>query len=279
MKSWGERKRSTFNVQRSTFNVSAGKRPSALNVECWTLNVRQILLLFLLCLATPAPAADTSAFDQANKLYEEGKYREAAEAYSQLIEEGIQSPALFFNLGNAQFKAGRLGEAIVSYRHAEQLAPRDPDVRANLAFARRQVSGPTQHPHWLHQRIELLTTNEWTLIALVPLWLWFALLIARQLKPRLRSSLRGATWASGVASLWAVATLVFVLQHRLNEETVVVTARNAVVRYGPFTESQSAFTAADGAELSLLDRKDDWFQVSAGAKSIGWLKTNAVVVR
>src|SRR5262249_40445495 len=34
------------------------------------------------------------------------------------------------------FKAGRIGRAILAYRRARALAPSDPDVAANLAFAR-----------------------------------------------------------------------------------------------------------------------------------------------
>ena len=32
----------------------------------------------------------------------------------------------------------------------------------------------------------------------------------------------------------------------------------------------------DGAELRVLDRKDDWLQVSDGARRIGWVKRSEV---
>jgi len=266
--------------KRNTLRVSLQLRHWMSGVGCRALNgcKKPLLLAIAILLSASIHAAEGPTFDQANRLYEEGKFRDAVEAYSQLIASGTRSAALFFNLGNAQFKAGRVGEAIASYRQAEQLAPRDPDVRANLAFARRQVTGPTLRPGWFHARMETLTTNEWTLLAVLPVWGWFGLLILPRLKPGLRSSLRTATWVGGLVSLCACAAFTYVLSHRLNEHTLVVTERNAVVRYGPFSESQSAFTAADGAELSLLDHKDDWYQVSDGGKTVGWIKTNAVVL-
>lgn len=237
------------------------------------------LLLALVMIAPRSRAAEANAaFDQANQLYEEGKYRDAAEAYQKLITSGTTSAALLFNLGNAEFKAGHIGAAIAAYRQAERLAPRDPDLTANLQFARRQVTGPSLHPNWLEQQLRRLTTNEWTLLAVIPFWAWFALLMARQFRPALKPRLRTATWSLAGLVLLSGGLLAVVAQRRLDEHVVVVTARNAVVRYGPFAESQSAFTAADGAELSLLDHKDDWFQVSDGGKTIGWLKTNAVAV-
>lgn len=238
-----------------------------------------ILLLGVLFAAFNSRATEASTdFDHANHLYEEGKFRDAAAAYSKLTATGTISPALYFNLGNALFKSGQVGEAIAAYRQAERLAPRDPDLRANLEFARRQVSGPTLHAGWVQRQMEALTTNEWTLLAVVPAWAWFGLMIATRLKPAWKTSLRGAKLATGLTALLTCGALGLVLQRRLDERTVIVTERNTVARYGPFAESQSAFTAADGAELRLTDEKDDWFQVSDNAKSIGWIKTNAAVV-
>lgn len=220
----------------------------------------------------------STEFEQANKLYEEGKFREAADAYAKLASSGATSPALFFNLGNARFKAGQIGEAIVAYRQAERFTPRDADIKANLQFARDRVSGPTLKPDGWQRFAGSLTTNEWTILAVLPVWAWFALLIARQLSPSLKPVLRTPTFAIGVAALIACAALALVLHHRFNERTVVVTARNAVARYGPLAESQSAFTASDGAELRLLDAQNDWVQVGDGSKTFGWLNTNSVVV-
>ncbi len=104
------------------------------------------LAAILLALCPSRVMADdfSAAFQSANKLYEENKFAEAASAYQKLVESGKASSALFFNLGNALFKAGQIGRAIVAYREAEQLAPRDPDVRANLQFARNQPNAASE---------------------------------------------------------------------------------------------------------------------------------------
>jgi len=232
------------------------------------------LLSVLLCFSLQAEPA---SFDGANRLYEQGKYRDAIEAYESLLGGGTVSPAVWFNLGNAHFKAGHIGEAIAAYRQAEALAPRDPDVRANLEFAKRQVSGPTLHRSTFNQTVNKLSINEWTLLATVPLWAWFGLMIAGQLKPQLRSSLRKWAWTTGLAAVMAGVVVGVAYQERYGQTTVVVSSRDAVVRLGPFDESPSTVTAVDGAEFTLHDAKADWYQISDGQKVLGWLKTNAVV--
>ena len=57
----------------------------------------------------------------------------------------------------------------------------------------------------------------------------------------------------------------------------VVVSHDAAVRTGPLEDLRTAFTVHDGAELSVLDQKDDWLQVSAGGQWLGWLKRDQAV--
>ena len=82
----------------------------------------------------------------ANLAYEEARYGEAIERYRQLIAEGFDSGQLHYNLGNAFLRSGDLGRAIASYRRAQRRRPRDEDLRANLAFARKSAKDAIQPP-------------------------------------------------------------------------------------------------------------------------------------
>src|SRR5206468_4104202 len=94
-----------------------------------------VLVAAALLFGIEVRAGDFSgAFDAANKLYEQGNYPAAAAAYEQLIQSGQRSETLYFNLGDAWFKAGQLGRAIAAWRQAEFLSPRDPALRFNLQF-------------------------------------------------------------------------------------------------------------------------------------------------
>ena len=55
-------------------------------------------------------------------------------------------------------------------------------------------------------------------------------------------------------------------------------APEATVRNGPFDEFQTAFTARDGAELEVMDRKNGWFQVRADGGKTGWIKQDQVLL-
>jgi tetratricopeptide (TPR) repeat protein len=259
-----------------------GGRP-VFGVRCSISEVALVLgLLALLAAGTlkaaAASASDTPAgFDSANRLYEQGKFGEAASAYRKLLESGQVSAALYFNLGNACFKSGEIGRAIAAYREAERIDPRDPDLRANLQFVRNQIQGPTLPPGRWQRWLNRLTVNEWTIVACAGFWLWLLLLIAVQLRPALKQMVRGLIFLGGLSTLLLMGCAGAALSVTSSRSAIVI-AHEAEVRNGPLDESPGSFTAHDGAELTVLDHKNNWLQVTAGDRRVGWVKSDQVLV-
>jgi tetratricopeptide (TPR) repeat protein len=239
---------------------------------------RTLFAIFLLLTTIAGFAADASAgFDSANKLYEQGKFSEAAAAYQQMIESGTVSSAIYFNLGNAFFKSGQLGRAIAVYRNAEKIAPRDPDVRANLQFVRGRVQSPTLSPSPWQRWLTTLTLNEWALFAAAVLWIWLALMAVIQLRPAWKQSLRPLLWCGGLATL-VLGGCVGAAWSDNSAQTAIVVVQDAATHNGPLDEAPAGATVHDGAELTVLDTKSDWLQVRVDNQRVGWLKRGQVVV-
>ena len=230
-------------------------------------------------LSLPALAADEAhpAFEAANRLYEQGQYSEAVSAYQGILEGGRQSAAIYFNLGNAFFKSGQIGRAILNYRKAEQLAPRDPDIRGNLRFARNTVAGGSAvEPGIWRSTLSRFTLNEWGALASISIWICFGLLALAQLKPSLAGRLKTSKLTSGVLAGALVLLTGVAWSVERGSRTAVVIVPQAVVRYGPLDESQSYYVVHDGAELAMLDSKDDWIQVSVASGRVGWVREEQV---
>ena len=242
----------------------------------WTLCRNWILLLVI---ALPISAADRpSLFEEANRLYEQGKYTEAASRYESLATTGRNSPGVFFNLGNSYFKQGEVGRALLNYRKAEALAPRDPDIQANLRFTRDRVSGSLSIPRSLLQRFfNYFTLNELASFIGPLFWVWAALFCAIRVRPSLRSTLRTALVITGTILVLSLCFLLAALFAKM-QRIVIVTSRQGTVHLGPLPESQSAFVATDGSELRLHETRPDWLQVSDRSGRTGWLSTKDGVV-
>lgn len=217
-------------------------------------------------------------FDAANKLYAQNKFADAAAAYEKIIAEGSVSPAMYFNQGNAYFKAGQMGRAIAAYRQAEELSPRDPDVRANVQFARNRVQGPRVSMSLWRQKLGTLSAKEWAACSTAAVWITFGLLMVRLLKPALSQTLRPGTLAAIVGSVTIIACAKLATSQSASDRLAIVITNDATIRNSPFEESPSTFTAHDGAELRVIDHKDDWLQVTDGNRNTGWVKRSAVTV-
>jgi cytochrome c-type biogenesis protein CcmH/NrfG len=102
-----------------------------------------ILTLVLIGVAIrPLWAQETAVkmtMQAANQLHEAGQYEDATTAYEHLVNQGVAESTLFYNLGNAYFKQGEVGRAILNYDRAARLNPRDADIQANRELARLQV--------------------------------------------------------------------------------------------------------------------------------------------
>ncbi len=238
-------------------------------------SVPAIALLFSLAFA----AADTpeTQFNKANLLYEKGEYAAAAEAYRQLLGRGTDAAAIRFNLGNALYQTSQFGKAIAQYHQALALSPRNPDILANLRFARNKLGAKTAIPlSFWRQFLLQLTLNEWTLLAMIPFWSWLAGAILSLLSAK--NSRRWTTFSriAGIACLPAALLLMSAAYERFQKPLAIVINPEAVVRFGPFDESKSSHNLSDGTEVRILDSKDNWRQIRDPQGQIGWLREDQI---
>ncbi len=85
-------------------------------------------------------------FFKASQSYKDDRFKDAAKEFSDLIQSDGESGHLYYNLGNAFFRQGQIGHAILNYERAHVLIPRDPDLNFNLRYARNQVTDNTLQP-------------------------------------------------------------------------------------------------------------------------------------
>ena len=106
---------------------------------------RLVLILLLALHLIPSAAnakIDPSAqedFFEANRAYKNDQFQKAVDGYLKLIENGFENGHIYYNLGNAYYRLGDLGKAILFFERARLLLPRDDDLIFNLTHARNQT--------------------------------------------------------------------------------------------------------------------------------------------
>jgi tetratricopeptide (TPR) repeat protein len=236
-------------------------------------------LLFQAAFTTPA-----DAFQRAEAFYQEERYPEAIEIYESIRASGVEDGVLYYNLGNAYFKAGRLGFAILSYERALKLMPGDEDVRANLAFAGELVSGglePPPLPLAIGWVVDLYRRASPGVLAQV-LSLAFLIggsavtLLLLDRWPRIRTATLVVLAGSGVIALLAGASLVAKLRAESNRVEAVVVTENAYVRSGPGESSPRLAEIHEGLKVRILGEREGFLQVSLANGLTGWVPREQV---
>ena len=74
------------------------------------------VVFFLLVFALSSAQSDVASYyNEGNKAYRDGKFDEALANYLKAVELGGCDSKLFFNIGNAYFRLGKMGKAILWY--------------------------------------------------------------------------------------------------------------------------------------------------------------------
>lgn len=238
--------------------------------------------LIALALAQPALAdghGDMDAFQNANRLYDDGEYEEAALSYERLVALGADDPTLYYNLANAYYQTEDLGRAILNYMRARRLAPFDADIAANLDLALREseTSPALRSPApTLAQLAERLPAGGAAWAALI---CWLALGGAASAWTLGWRASRSAAFRRAVAALAAAALLFGAVAYgeyagdRHWRSVGIITAETAEVFSGPGERYASRFNLDAGDEATIIQTRGGWSRVSIpGSQLGGWIK-------
>lgn len=231
-----------------------------------------------------ARATDTpqSTFFHGNSLYAEGKYGEAASEYEKVVAGGSESVALYFNLGNAYFKAGKKGEAILNYERALRLAPTDPDVEANLGFA-RELTGAEVCDASLWERAAFPLATATTTAGLWRTTIgWYSLALLLLSAARfIPGRPRWLVWVAGIVGVVGVVSATSLLGRLWREEryptAVVVGAGEVAARFEPATTGTKHFVLKEGTRVAITDRREGWIQAQRCDGRRGWIEASSAV--
>jgi tetratricopeptide (TPR) repeat protein len=214
-------------------------------------------------------------FVRANTAYEERDYDQAIRLYGLLLESRFDNGHLHYNLGNALLRNGELGRAIASYRRGLRLLPRDEDVRANLAFARKSRKDAIAPPEtsvlvstlfFWHQGLN--PTELETAVLILNLLFWSTWMF--RLFHRDSEVLR---WTFILLLVLLIATAGSVVAHRAFPARIAVVVPQEINAHtGPEEGSVVRFKLHAGTEVEVDDRRGSWLRISLPDGQRGWLE-------
>ena len=218
-------------------------------------------------------------FQKGNTAYTNAAYKQAQEAYLKAIEAGEESAALYYNLGNTYYRMNQVAESIYYFEKGLQLDPDDADIKNNILFAKNMTVDAieqlpvTQIAAWQQTWMAIFSLQQWSLLSVLFIWLFFFLMIAYLLQKAVRTKKRlfilGLSFA--LLSLGAFSTA-YVKYHQMTQrEFAIIFSERIEVKTEPNTRSEAAFVLHEGTKVEILEVFQDWQKIRIANGAEGWV--------
>lgn len=254
--------------------------------------MRRWLIHIVLLLACFNASADETVdfnaiYNSANEAYTAKDYQAAIEGYEQMLSVGKISPAVYYNLGNAYYRAGSMGFAILNYERALKLEPEHEDAAFNLKLANLRINDRVEPASefiligWFHKMLHGRSASGWGIWALSTIWvallfgvvyIFSGALVLRRL-------------GFGAMALLIVVSVVFLVfarvQYQYENVTTngIITVTNTYVKAAPDQTSTDLFILREGTKVTLMGTENGWQKVKvaddAGDK-VGWVREDVL---
>jgi hypothetical protein len=254
--------------------------------------------------SSPGPTNLNDVFAEGNAQYEAGNYEGAIDRYTTLVKAGVTDKDLYYNLANAYYKVDDLGRAVLFYERAHRLAPRDRDVRENLALVRSQLRDKqfvreqnrvTRTLVWPHNNLNARQMGALSSILYLLLCLLSIVFVFRD-----------SAWVSGVyrwlslvspgrlaglgktKDLLAAIAVVFLLfvstgisaytkvARERGRRVAVVLEAEVPVYSGPTEETTLQFKVHEGTVLGVREERKGWVRIGLPGGLSGWVPASSI---
>ena len=231
-------------------------------------------------LATSAFAQSDAEFTKANQAYAQGHFKEAVAGYEALVRSGQWSANLFYDLGNAYFRAGDFGHAILNYERALALERHHPEATANLQIARDEARALELQPSLPERYLQFASTNQYSIAAGIAFWIG-ALCLVVLIFARRRSIamivlllVTFSVFAGAIFAIWQ-------RERGVNGRALaIVTVENLQARIATADTANSVLALPPGSEVEILSTRGDWIYAALPNNLRGWIPaTSAEQVR
>jgi len=243
--------------------------------------MRHIFFIITLLVSGFGLAQSSALFEQGNALYNDGKYAEALDKYTAVLERSNKhSAALYFNIANAHYKLNHIAPSIYYYEKAKQLAPNDQEIENNMAFAKNMtidaiaVIPEVGLAKYVKSLTHKLSYNNWAKMSIgfVVLFVVLFLLYYFSLSTVRKRLFFTGSIVSGLLVFVALGLTIHNYNLSKKDNPAIVFATSSSIKTEPNPRSEESFTLHEGTKVQIVDTLSDWNRIKLTDGKTGWIK-------
>lgn len=248
--------------------------------------MRKVIVILVFCLGLVSFSQNDQRFEQANAMYNDGKYAEAIEQYEAILESGVHSAELYFNLGNANYKLNNIAPSVYYYEKALLLNPNDDDIKNNLAYAQNMTIDAIDNvpqvgfARIINNVVNTFAADTWAKMAIAGI-IVFVLLFLMYHFAQATSRKRLAFIISVVSLFFGCFAVAMAFQKESldkKDNPAIVFAQESRVKSEANKISEEVFRLHEGTKVQVLESYEDWKKIQLSDKSTGWIPAEDIKI-
>ena len=224
--------------------------------------------------ATSGFAQSDPEFAKANDEFAKGDFKAAISDYEALVHAKQWSAPLFYNLGNAYFRAGDFGKSILNYERALALDPHQPEAAANIVLVREEARALELQRNGFDSALKHVSATPVTIAAAVGFWVLLFGVILR-IFSRQRSVLPMTLATLGCLVAVVSAAVVYRIE-TTRSNLGVITGHDTRARLATADNASTVLQLPPGSEVQILSRRGEWMYAALPNNLKGWLPSSSV---
>lgn len=250
------------------------------------INMKRIVFFLFAQLFTLSLFAQEATIKEAEAAYTKEDYTKAIELYEGLLKTHGESAEIYYNLGNAYYKANKIAPAILNYERAQLLEPGDGDIRFNLQLA-RQKSVDKIEPvgnffltEWFQSIQNMGSADAWAKTGIISFILFIGCLILFFFSKWIH--LKKIGFYVGILLLVLVIfSNIFAGNQKdelVNRKGAIVFAPTVTVKSSPDASGNDLFILHEGTKVSIKSKLGDWSEIEMEDGNVGWMPSKDITI-
>ena len=232
------------------------------------------LKTIIILLISTSIIAENSLFEQANNEYRNQNYSIAISLYDSILNNGLESGELYYNLGNCYYKNQDWANAIWHYEKS-LIFKKEKKVLKNLNLTKQKIKDKIEplpeifYKKWWLKIVELFKIKTWQTFTLISLWsLLFFKIFEFIKKIRIRYVARTLI----TLSLFFFLITYSAYNNIYNKEHAIIFVNSTIVNSAPSNSSTILFSLHSGTKVEIIEKIGNWLNVKIENGNTGWVE-------
>jgi len=247
-----------------------------MTTKTWITKIGFILVAQLIAFSS---FAAESLLQQAEQAYKTENYDQAVAMYDSILKIKGPSAEVYYNLGNAYYKLGKIAPSIINYERALRQDPGDSDIRFNLNMANQRTVDKIEPvgefflKTWSEALQNKGALDSWAKLGVV-CFLLFLLCAALYVFTR-KVRLKQIGFFVGVLCLHVVFIAnIFASQQKkkiIDHKAAIIFAPTVTIKSTPDGSGTDLFVLHEGTKVSVKSTLGEWKEIELVDGNVGWI--------